>query len=89
MVTLATHLAKIGNLPIDETLAVGLSAVQKTGDTRRGEQGVVLSLERGELLASHVGAATRHHYRGIPSQERERSAEGMEPFELLFELLIR
>jgi len=49
---------------------------------------MVLGLESRELFTSNVGAATRHHYRGIPSQQRESAAEGVKPFELLFELLI-
>jgi len=49
----------------------------------------MLGLERRELFTSDVCAATRHHDRRIPSQERKRSAEGMKTFELLFELLIR
>ena len=88
VVALAAHLAQIRDLPIDEALAVRLRAIQETGDSRRGEQSVVFGLERGELLAADVRAATRHHHGGIPSQERKRSAEGMEAFELLLELLI-
>jgi hypothetical protein len=49
----------------------------------------MLSLERSELFTANVSAATRHHHRGIPSQERKSTAEGVKPFELLFELLIR
>ncbi len=56
---------------------------------RRGEQRVVFGLERGQLLAAHVGTATRHHHGGVPAQERERAAEGVEALELLFELLVR
>lgn len=89
MIALATHLAKIRDLPIDEPLAVRLGAVEKSGDARRRQQRMVLSLERRELFASDVCTATRHHDRGIPSEERKRSTEGMKSFELLFELLIR
>ena len=89
MVTLTTHFAKIGHLPIDQALAVRLGAIEKARDSRGGEQCVMLGFERRELFASDVGTATRHHHRGIPSQERKCSAEGMKPFELLFELLIR
>ena len=88
MVTLTTHFAKISHLPIDQTLAVRLGAIQEAGDSRGGQQRVMLGFERGELLTSDVCAATRHHDRGIPTEERERSAEGMKAFELLFELLI-
>jgi hypothetical protein len=89
VVALATHLAKIRNLPIDEALAVRLGAVEKSSDSRRGQQRMMLGLERCELFTSDVCAATRHHDRGIPSEERKRSTEGMKAFELLFELLIR
>ena len=89
MVALTTHLAKIGDLPVDQALAVRLGAIQKTGDSRSRQQRVMLGFERRELFASDVCTATRHHDRGIPSQERKRSAEGMKTFELLFELLIR
>jgi hypothetical protein len=49
---------------------------------------VVLGLERSELFTSNVGAATRHHHGSVPSQKRKSAAEGVKPFELLFELLI-
>lgn len=88
MVTLTTHFAKIGHLPIDQTLAVRLGAIEKAGDSRGGQQRVMLGFERRELFTSDVRAATRHHDRSIPTQERKRSAEGMKAFELLFELLI-
>jgi hypothetical protein len=48
----------------------------------------MLGFERRELFTSDVCAATRHHDRGIPTEKRKRSAEGMKAFELLFELLI-
>ena len=89
MVALAAHLAKIRNLPIDEPLAVRLGAVEESSNSRRGQQRMMLGLERRQLFTSDVCAATRHHDRGIPSQERKRSTEGMKTFELLFELLIR
>ena len=89
MIALATHLAQIGNLPVGQALAVGLSAIQQPGNPGCGEQSMVLGLERGELFTSNVGATTRHHHGGIPSQERESAAEGVKAFELLFELLVR
>jgi len=89
MVTLATHLAKIGDLPIDETLAVGLGAIQQASDSGSGEQRVVLGLERRELFAPDIRASARHHHGRIPSEKRKRSAECVKTFELLFELLIR
>ena len=89
MVTLATHLAKIRHLPIDQTLAIRLGTIEQTDDSRRGEQRVMLGFERRELFTSDVCTATRHHDRSIPAEERKRPAEGMKAFELLFELLIR
>jgi hypothetical protein len=50
---------------------------------------MVFGLESSQLLTSDVGAATRHHHGGIPSEERERSPECVKAFELLLELLIR
>jgi hypothetical protein len=89
VVTLATHLTKIRQLPIDQTLAIRLGAIEQTDDPRGSEQRVMLGFERRELLTSDVCTATRHHDRGIPAEERKRPAERMKAFELLFELLIR
>jgi hypothetical protein len=89
VIALPSHLTQICDLPIHETLAVRLGAIQQTSDARRGEQCMVLRLEGRELLTSDVGAATRHHHGCVPPEERERSAEGVKAFELLFELLIR
>ncbi len=88
MVALAAHLAQIRDLPVLEALGVGLRAVQQARDPRRGEQRVVLGLERGQLFAAHVGAAARHHHGGVPAQQRQGAAEGVEALELLFELLV-
>jgi len=89
MVALAAHLAQVGDLPVRETLGVGLRAVEQTRDPRRGQQCVVLRLQRSELLAAHVGAAARHHHGGIPAQQRQGAAKGVEPSELLLELFVR
>ena len=89
MIALPAHLTQVRDLPVDETLAIGLGPVQQAGNSGRGKQSMVLGLERSELLTSNVGAATRHHHGSIPSQERESAAEGVKAFELLFELLIR
>jgi hypothetical protein len=88
VVALPAHLAKVCDLPVGETLAIGLGSVEQTGDARRGKQSMVLCLESRKLFTSNVGAAARHHDRSVPSQERERAAEGVKPFELLLELLI-
>jgi hypothetical protein len=69
VIALAPHLAKIGYLPIGKTLGVGLRPVQQSGDPGGRKQSVVLSFERRELLAAHVGASARHHYSGVPAQE--------------------
>jgi hypothetical protein len=89
VVTLTTHFSKIGNLPVDEALTVGLGTIQEARYARCGEKSVMLCLERGELFAANVRAASRHHHRGVPSEERERSPEGVKAFELLFELFVR
>ena len=88
VVALAAHLAQVGELPVLESLGVGLRAIQQARDARRGQQRVVLGLERGQLLAAHVGAAARHHHRGVPAQQRERATEGVQALELLLELLV-
>ena len=49
---------------------------------------MVLDLDGGELLAAHVGAAARHHHGGIPAQQRQRAAEGVQALPLLFELFV-
>ena len=89
MIALTAHLAQVGDLPVDEPLAVRLGAVEQPRDAGCGEQSVVLGFERRELFTSNVGAAARHHDGGIPPQKRKRSAEGVKTFELLFELLVR
>ena len=89
MVALTAHLAQIGDLPVGEPLGIGLGAIEQARDARRGEQRVVLGLERGELLAANVGTAPRHHDRRIPAQQRQRATEGVEALELLLELLVR
>ena len=49
---------------------------------------MVLGLERRQLLAAHIGAAARHHHRGIPAQQRQRAAKGMQAAKFLFQLLV-
>jgi len=89
VVTLPTHLAEIGDLPVNETLAVGLGTIQQTSDSRSGQQRVMLGLERRKLFASDVRATARHHHGRIPSEERKGSPECVKAFELLFELFVR
>ena len=89
MVALPAHLPKIRDLPVGESLGVGLRPIEQPRDARRSEQRVVLGLERGKLLAANVGTAPRHHHRRIPAQQRQRSTEGVEALELLLELFVR
>ena len=89
MVALAAHLAQVRELPVFESLRVRLRAIEQPRDARRGEQRVILGLERGELLTAHLGAAARHHHGGVPAQQRQRAAEGVQAPEFLFQLLVR
>jgi hypothetical protein len=89
VVTLTAHLAKVRNLPVGKALGIGVGTIQQASNARSGEQRMVFGLQSGKLLSPDVRASARHHHGGVPAQEGERSAEGVEPFELLFELLIR
>jgi hypothetical protein len=51
------------------------------------EKESLLGLDGGQLLAAHIGAAARHHHGGIPAQQRQCTAKGMQTLPLLFELL--
>jgi len=51
MVALPPHFAQVRDLPVIEPLRVGVRPVQQARDLRRREQGVVLGLQGGELLA--------------------------------------
>src|ERR1700726_2815205 len=88
MVALPAHLVQVRDLPVGQTLGVRLSPVQEPGDARRREQRVMFGFQRRELLAANVGATARHHHRRVPTQQRESTAESMQPLELLFELLV-
>ncbi len=88
MVALAAHLVQIGERPILQLGGARLCALQQARHFRRGEQGVMLGLERRQLLATHIGAAARHHHRGIPAQQRQRTAKCMQTAKLLFQLLV-
>src|SRR5882672_10483086 len=88
-VALSTHLAQVRDLPVLEAAGIRLRAIEQPRDFWRRDQCVVFGLECGELLAANVGAATRHHHRGVPAQHGHSTAEGMETFPFLFELLVR
>ena len=88
MIALAAHLAQVGELPVGKALGVRLRAIEEPRDARRGQKGVVFGFKRGALFTAQVGAATRHHHRGVPAQERERTAKSVQALELLFELFV-
>jgi hypothetical protein len=88
VVALAPHLTQVGPLPVFELRRIRLRTFDQARYARRGQQGVALGVERRELLAANVGAATRHHDGGIPAQDARRAAECMEPAEFLLELLV-
>jgi hypothetical protein len=71
VISLSSHLTQIRDLPVRENLAIGLRAIQKAGHAGSGKESVVLGFESSQLLAAHIGATTRHHHGGIPSQERK------------------
>ena len=89
MIALPTHLTQIRDLPVDESLAVGTRPVEEPGDAGGRQLRVMLGLERGKLLATHLRAAARHHDRSVPAQERHCATEGVQPAKLLLELLVR
>jgi len=64
---LPAHLAEIGDLPVGQALSVRLCPIEQTGDAGRGQQCMVLGLERGELLTANIGAAPGHHHRSVPA----------------------
>ena len=88
VVALAAHLAQVGELPVLELRLVGLRALDQPRHLRRRQQRVAFGLERGQLLAAHVGAAARHHHGRIPAQQARRAAEGVQAAEFLLELLV-
>jgi hypothetical protein len=87
-IALATHLAQVGDLPVLESAGTGLRTVEQPGDFRCRDQCVVFGLERGELFTANIGAAARHHHRGIPAKDGHGSPEGMQAFPFLLELLV-
>ena len=89
VIALAAHFAQIGDLPVIQTLGIGVRPIQQARDLRCREQRVVFGLQRGQLFAAQRGAATRHHHRCVPVQERNGATEGVEALELLFKLLVR
>jgi hypothetical protein len=68
VIALPAHLAQIGQRPILELRRAGLGPFQQARHLGRGEQGVVLGLERRQLLPAHIGAPARHHHRRVPTQ---------------------
>jgi hypothetical protein len=88
MVALPAHLAQVGERPILELRRAGLGALQQPGNLRGGEQGMVFGLERGQLLAAHVGAAARHHHRRVPAQQGQCTAKRVQAAKFLFQLVV-
>jgi hypothetical protein len=88
VIALPTHLAQVRYLPVFETLAIGLGPIEQSGDSGSGEQSMVLCLERGELVAANVGTTSRHHDRGVPTEQGERTTERVESAEFLLELFV-
>ena len=88
MIALAAHFTQVRELPVAAALGIGLGPVEQPADPGRGQQRVVLGLERRELLAADLRAALRHHHRRVPAQQRERPAERVEALPFLLELLI-
>ncbi len=70
VIALAAHLAQVRHLPVLQTLGIGLRTIQQPRDSRRGEQGVVLGLERRQ-------AARRAHPRCREASLRRRPSEGV------------
>ena len=89
VVALPAHLAQIGERPILHLRGARLGALEQPRHFRRREQGVMLGLQRRQLLAAHIGTAARHHHRGIPAQQRQRAAKCVQAAKLLFQLFVR
>ncbi len=89
VVALAAHFAQVGELPVLELRLVRLRALDQPRHLRRCEQRVAFRLEHRQLFATHVGAAARHHHGGVPTEHAGGAPEGVQPAELLFELLVR
>ena len=88
-ISLAAHLAHVRDLPVFESVGIRLGPVEQPRDARRRDQRVVFGFERGELLATNVRAAARHHHRRIPAQDRHGATEGVQAFPFLLELFVR
>ncbi len=89
VIALPAHGAQVGHLPVLERRLRRLCPVEQARDLGCGEQRVLLDLDGGELLAAHIGAAARHHYRRVPTQQRQRAAKSVQTLPLLFELSVR
>lgn len=88
MVALPAHLPQVPELPLVEPRGVRLCTIEQATDPGCREEGVMLGLERRQLLAADVGAALGHHHRRVPAQQRERATERVEALPFLLELLI-
>ena len=88
VIALTAHFTQVGARPVLEVRSASLGTFQQTRNFGRGQQRVMLGLERGQLFAAHVGAAPRHHHGSIPAQQRQRAAERMKAPELLFQLIV-
>ena len=71
-----------------QRLRVGLGPFEQSRHLGRGQQRVAFGLERSQLVAADLGAAARHHDRRIPAKQGQRTAERVQAFPLLFELLV-
>ena len=88
VIALTAHLAQVRRLPVLQPWAFACARSSSRVIAGR-EQRVVFGLERRQLLAADIGAAARHHHRGIPAQQRQRAAERVQAPEFLLELLVR
>ncbi len=89
VIALAAHLAQVRDLPVLEPAQIRLRTIEQPRDLGRGQQRVVLGLERRDLFTTQFRAAARHHDRRVPAQQRQCATEGMQPAPFLLELLVR
>ena len=83
----AAHLAQVGALPGIETVGIG-SLRQQRRQARIDEDLMGDDVEGGELTGAGLGAARRHHRRGVPVQHGGDIAELRVPGEAPLELFI-
>ena len=89
VVALAAHFVQIGQLPVLQPLRVRLRPIQQPGNFGRGQQRMVFGLQCRQLLTAHIGAAPGHHHSRVPSQQRQRTMESVQPPPLLLQLRVR